>query len=192
MLLNILQDSLLGGLLDLDERTSSTRASARARGETASISSHLEASASEDGMQSAVTSIAKAERDGVEIVSTGSAAARGGTASTSTDVTAIVETEDDGSATAEGSVESEAEAERDEEDGLDFFATTATGDVQATGSDLTISREEETTEIEGDPQIVESFTVLRAIRDGAVHLEMIELPFMVADELSASILWSHE
>lgn len=186
MSLNILQDSPWGGLLDLDGWSSLSSTSARASGDAASVSSRLEIRANEGGGEVASTTIAKAVSDGVEVVSTASASAEGEVASVSTDVTAIVETQDDGSVTADGSAEARAMADMAE--GSDFDLPTAVTEVRATGPDFAISREGEAIEIDDDPLTVESFASLEAPQGEAVQHAEIELPFLAADELLASIL----
>jgi len=138
-----------------------------ASGEVTHISGSLASSADEEGAEIAVSAIATAETDGTAVTATGSAAASGEAAATSLVVAADVDGQGD-ETVAVGSATASAEAEA-EEDGTASVA--AHTDADATGPDLVITKVQETTEIDGDHPIAESFTYLEAVRVEGTQLE---------------------
>jgi hypothetical protein len=183
-LLTLLQSYGVSSSAELDDEGAVVTATVTATGESASVSASLSASVDDQTAQTSVVATAEAEADGTTILATGDAAASGETASASVDLAADAGTLDPDFA-ATGSATAEAEAEAPE--GGDASATANT-DVEVTGPDLEVSKDQETVETGGDNPTATSITQLTAVRTEDAALDDAQ---MTAENVEPTASWAN-
>ena len=115
--------------------------------------------------------LSPSETEGVRIEAIGSAAANGETASVAIHSLAVVEAQ---GAETEAEALIVAEAEADAAEGGAAYATAVT-DAEASGNDLVVTKEQETTQAGGDTPAALSITYLDAVQSAAEAFEAVEL-----------------
>jgi hypothetical protein len=131
---------------------------------TASASASVMASTSNSSATSVIVATVQAEADGIAVTSTGNASASGAPASVS--VTLAANSNPSAELAAEGSASANANAEAAEGSTAQVTAST---DVNAVDGNLVISKEQMSTDTDGNHPVAESFTHLEAYRVDAIQ-----------------------
>jgi hypothetical protein len=135
------------------------KVSGAASGHTASVSAKVAASTDGQDATSVIHATAHAQSDDIQVTSTGDAIATGERASAVVSVAGSVDP--DAEIVAVGSATGKADAQATEGGAVSAIANT---DVEATGDNLAISKEHETTVTDGNHPIVLSLTHLEAVQ----------------------------
>jgi hypothetical protein len=151
--------NLMNEYPDVGSSVAMAKVSGAAGGHTASVSAKVAASTDGQNATSVIHATAHAQVDDIQVTSTGDAIATGERASAIVSVAVSVDL--DAEIVAVGSANGKADARATDGGAVSAIVHT---DVEATGDNLAISKEHETTETDGNHPVILSLTYLEAVR----------------------------